>query len=233
VSKPEATRSLLRALAAPPPIPPADEVFPSAPLRAAAAAAERGDAAALQKLAAEGADLDEIAPAGVTLLMYEIVKKNEVAVRALLEAGANPNRLTQTAASPMLVAAANQDPRFLGLLLDHGGDPNLKNLRGEPLLHQALPYGHWQNLWLLIDRGVAIDVRNPMKQTPALRLAYLNQYEQVYRFLERGADPDATDDVGLSVRALAQKPVPAADSPHEAWRKRVAERLGIPVDEGA
>jgi hypothetical protein len=69
-----------------------------------------------------------------------------------------------------------------------------------------------------------------MDQTPAVRLATLNQFEEVHKLLDRGADPDARDQAGFSVRKLAQEPVPAADSPHEAWRKRVAERLGIPVE---
>ncbi|MRG90723.1 ankyrin repeat domain-containing protein [Polyangium spumosum] len=214
-----------------PPVPPANEVFPSERLREAAAAAERGDVATLRALVERGADLDEVAPSGVNLLMYEIVARNETAVRALLAAGANPNVLTKIGTSPMLVGATSPDPRFLVLLLDNGGDPNLKNEKEVPLAHQALNFGQWQNLGILFDRGVPVDVKNKMEQTPALRLAYLNQYEGVDKLLERGADPDAKDQVGLSVRKLAEKPVPAADSPLEAWRRKVAERLGIPVDQ--
>jgi ankyrin repeat protein len=210
-------------------VPPADEVFPSERLRAAAAAAERGDVATLRALQAQGVDLDEVVPSDVNLLMYELVAKNEVAVRALLAAGANPNVLTKIGTSPMLVGATSPEPRFLVLLLESGGDPNLKNHRGDPLVHQAISFGQWQNLGILFDRGVDVDVRNKMDQTPAVRLATLNQFEEVHKLLDRGADPDATDQVGFSVRKLAQTPVPAADSPHEAWRKRVAERLGPPV----
>ena len=212
------------------PVPPADEVFPSERLRTAAAAAERGDIATLQALKAQGADLDEVVPSDVNLLMYELVAKNEVAVRALLAAGANPNVLTKIGTSPMLVGATSPEPRLLVLLLDNGGDPNLKNHRGDPLVHQAISFGQWQNLGILFVRGVPVDVRNKMDQTPAVRLATLNQYEEVNKLLDRGADPDAADQVHFSVRKLAKTPVPRADSPQEAWRKRVAERLGIPVE---
>ncbi|MDC0745440.1 ankyrin repeat domain-containing protein [Polyangium mundeleinium] len=215
-----------------PPVPSAGVVFPTERLREAAAAAERGDVATLRALVDRGADLDEVAPSGVNLLMYELVAKNELAVRALLAAGANPNVLTPIGTSPMLVAATSPDPRFLGLLLDHGGNPNLENDKGVPLAHQALNFGQWQHLGPLFDRGVPVDVKNKMEQTPALRLAYLNRYDEVYKLLDRGADPDAKDQVGMSVRKLAEKPIPAADSSLEAWRRKVAERLGIPVDQG-
>ena len=213
------------------PLPPANEVFPTERLREAAAAAERGDVATLRALVERGADLDEVTPSNVNLLMYELVAQNETAVRALLAAGANPNVLTKIGTSPMLVAATSPEPRFLVLLLDNGGDPNLKNEKEVPLAHQALNFGQWANLGILFDRGVPVDVKNKMEQTPALRLAYLNRYEEVHGLLDRGADPDAKDQVGLSVRKLAEKPVPAADSPLEAWRRKVAERLGIPVDQ--
>jgi ankyrin repeat protein len=212
------------------PVPPADEVFPSGRLRTAAAAAERGDIATLKALKAQGTDLDEVVPSDVNLLMYELVAKNEIAVRALLAAGADPNVLTKIGTSPMLVGATSPEPRFLVLLLDNGGDPNLKNHRGDPLVHQAISFGQWQNLGILFDRGVDVDVRNKMDQTPAVRLATLNQYEEVHKLLDRGADPDATDQVHFSVRKLAQTPVPRADSPQETWRKRVAVRLGVPVE---
>lgn len=207
-------------------VPPAHEVFSDPSIRRAAEAAERGDIPAIGALAAQGADLDAVDPSGVNLLMYEIIAKNEVAVRALLAAGANPNTLTKLGHSPMLAAVTSPDPRFIAILLGHGGDPKLKNHREEPLAHQAISFGQWQNLGALFDKGTPVDTRNKMSATPALRLAYLNQFEEIYKLLDRGADPDAKDDVGMNVRILSEKPLPAADSPLEAWRKRVAERLG-------
>jgi len=206
-------------------VPPSNEVFSGPLSRSAAEAAERGDVATLGALVAQGLDLDAVEPSGVNLLMYEIIAKNELAVRALLAAGANPNTLTKLGHSPMLAAVTSPDPRFIAILLEHGGDPNLKNHREEPLVHQAISFGQWQNLGALYDKGTPVDTPNKMSATPALRLAYLNQYEDVAKHLDRGADPDAKDDVGMSVRILSEKPLPAADSPLEAWRKNVAERL--------
>jgi uncharacterized protein len=222
-------RAALRATAPPRPVPPADEVFPTADLRAAAALSERGAAAELRALAARGVDLDEEAPAGVTLLMYEIAAKNDVAVRTLLDAGADPNRLTKAGASPMLVAAATEDPRFLAALLDKGGDPNLKNPRGEPLLHQAINHSVWGNVRLLATRGADIEAKDGSGRTPALKLASINQYEEVSWFLDRGADPHAADAGKRTLRDLVLTSILDPGSPHEAWRRRVAERLGIDI----
>jgi ankyrin repeat protein len=226
-------RAALRATAPPKPIPPAAEVFPTEGLRAAATLAERGAAADLRALAARGVDLNEEAPAGVTLLMYEIAAKNDVAASALLDAGADPNRLTKSGASPMLVAAATEDPRFLELLLDKGGDPNLKNTRGEPLLHQAINHAVWGNVRLLATRGADIEAKDASGRTPALKLAYINQYEEVSWLLDRGADPLAADAAKKTLRDLVLTSILDPSSPHEAWRKRVAERLGIESAGGA
>lgn len=225
MTREDGLRAALRASAPPRPPPPADEVFPRGGLRSAALAAERGDVAELRSLAAQGVDLNEVIPEGVNVLMYEIAAKNEAAIRALLEAGADPNRLTKTGASPMLVAAALDDPRFLELLLDNGGDPNLKNHRGEPLLHQAITYSSWGSVRLLATRGADIEARDGTRRTPALKLAYLNQYEEVSFFLDRWADPLAADASCNTVRSLAAKSVLDPSSPLEEWRKRVEARL--------
>jgi len=224
-------KAVIRAAAPPRPVPRADEVFPTEGLRSAAAAAERGDVAGLRALTARGVDLDEVIPGDVNLLVYEVAAKNEAAVRALLDAGADPNRVTKAGTSPMLVAAAVEDPRFLGILLDKGGDPNLKNHRGEPLLHQAITYSIWGNVRLLATRGADIEAKDGSGRTPALKLAYIHQYEEVSWFLDQGADPLAADAGKRTLRDLVTTNVLDPSSPHEAWRKHVAKRLG--VEEGS
>jgi ankyrin repeat protein len=228
VSEIDSLKVAVRMMLPPQPIPPADQVFPTAPLRAAAAAAERGDVAELQSLARGGVNLDEETSQGVTLLIYEIAKKHEIAVRALLAAGANPNALTKLGSSPMQAAGGSSDPRFLEILIDAGGDPDLKNPRGEPLLHQTINAMRMQNVRVLVKRGANIEARDPSGRTTVLKLAYLNQYEEVHHLLQAGADPSAKDSTGRDLKALASIPVPDRNSPLEAWRLKVLERLGVP-----
>jgi len=140
--------------------PPLDVVFPDQRLQAMGAAAERGDVAKIKALLAASqldpqgpVDINAVSAPGANLLMYEIAARNEVAQRALLDAGADPNYLTPKGDSPMLAAAFTENPRELQLLLDHGGDPNLKDVRGEPLLIQTIFAGRWNQVDLPPPRG--------------------------------------------------------------------------------
>ncbi|EYF05452.1 ankyrin repeat domain-containing protein [Chondromyces apiculatus] len=204
-------------------VPPVAEVFADEDLRRAAALAEAGDAAQIRALRIF--DLDAVQPSGVNLLMYEIAACNEVAVRTLIDAGADPNALTATGASPMLVAGASEDPRWLEVLLEKGGDPNLKNQFDEPLLTLLVPYGRWDNTQLLLDRGARIDETGPAKQTATYLYATLHQFDRVHALLERGADPTRTDVNGLGLRDFVRQRIPPG-SPQEPWRERVMARIG-------
>lgn len=210
--------------------PRAEDVFETHRLREAAAAAERGDLVTLEALKNQGADLNEVTPKNVTLLMFVLAKNDEIAVRCLLAAGADPNVRTKQGTSAMLVAMTKPEPNWIEMLLERRSNPNLGAEDGDPLVHQAISLGAFQHIEVLIRAGVPVDVTNAMGQTPALRLAYLNQFDRVSRLLDMGADPEAKDQVGLTIRKLAVRPVPNPNSPLEAWRKQVAQRLGIEVD---
>lgn len=214
------------------PIPPADEVFADEGLRRAAAAAERGDVAGIRALGP--ISLDRGSPSGANLLMYEIAARNETAVRALLDAGADPNHRTAEGASPMMAAGITDDPRFLGLLLDKGGDPNLRSSDpgGEPLLTLLVAYGRWDNMLVLLDRGADLEATGPSGQTAAFRLATLYQFDRVDGLLERGANPEHADVNGLALRAFVAHPLPP-DSAQEPWRRRVAARIGLALPDAA
>lgn len=204
-------------------IPPVAEVFEDPALRRAAAAAEAGDVAQLRAI---DVDLDTMAPGNVNLLMYEITAENEVAIRALLDAGANPNVLTPSGASPLMLSAIKPDSRFLALLLDKGGDPNLLDQAKEPILTQLVFHQQWDNILLLLDRGADINKTGPSGQTAAYLFGSLHQFDRVHALLERGADPNVKTAAGLDLRTFVTQRV-APDSPQASWQKKVAERIGI------
>lgn len=213
--------------------PPLDEIFPDPRAQAAAQAAARGSSAEVRAIIAKSAadpegplDINAASWTGLNLLMYAIGTREERAVRALLDAGADPNHRTPRGESPMLAAGLVDDPKFLKLLLDRGGDPNWKNARGEPLLHQLIDYFLWENVHVLLDRGADINAADPAGETPVFRLALMNQYDQVLRLLDRGADPDRADVTGRSLRHLVAKSRVNPTSAQGAARARVAERLG-------
>src|SRR5690606_20497534 len=113
-----------------------EEAFPDPRAQALAIAAEHGDAARVRRLMrAEGIDPDAIfsSPKGrIPLLAWPIITGSPEGLRAMLEAGADPNarklfpsdRGERYYPNAMVWAAQQQDPVYLQLLLDHGGDPD-------------------------------------------------------------------------------------------------------------
>ncbi|HRI67023.1 MAG TPA: hypothetical protein PK156_22415 [Polyangium sp.] len=207
-----------------PTVPPPSEAFEDPGLRRAALAAEAGDLAQLRVM--KDVDLDTIERSGISLLVYEITAGNELAVRTLLAAGANPNVLAPSGTSAMFAAGVTPDSKFLRLLLDNGGDPNLEDQRKEPLLTRLVYFDQWDNLLLLLDRGAQIDAVGPSGQTAALMFGSLHQFDHVYALLERGADPTIQDVNGLQLSNFVNQRV-APDSPQASWQKKVAERIGL------
>jgi uncharacterized protein len=212
--------------------PPLDVVFPDTRLVAIGEAAERGDVAKIKAIVAASeadpqgpVDINAVSPPGANLLMYEIAARNEVAQRALIDAGADPNYVTPKGDSPMLAAAFTQDSRELRLLLESGGDPNLRDARGEPLLIKTLFAGRWDNVDLLIEKGAKIDAPNASGQTPVFILANIGQWDQVLRFLDRGADPNVADSTRRTLRDVVARTKLPPDAPQAAAYAQVAERL--------
>lgn len=68
---------------------------------------------------------------GNTLLMLAVVNSKYDSAKVLLDAGASPNTSdTFRGTSAIIDAAGNDDPKYLKLLLSHGGNPNaLENVQ--------------------------------------------------------------------------------------------------------
>lgn len=205
-------------------IPSASETFDDERLRRAAEVAEAGDFVQLRAMV--DIDLDKIDRSGVNLLIYEITAGHAIAVRTLLDAGANPNVNTPAGVSPMFAAALTPDQTFLRLLLDKGGDPNLEDQRKEPLLTRLVFFDQWDNMLLLLDRGARIDACGPSGQTAAYLFGSLHQFDRVHALLERGADPTIKTTSDIALRNFVAQPV-SADSPQASWQKKVADRIGV------
>jgi ankyrin repeat protein len=217
--------------------PPLDVVFPDKRLQALGAAAEQGNTAKLKVLLAESerdpegpVDINAVSGPGANLLMYEIAARNDVAQRALLDAGANPNHLTPKGDSPMLAASFTEHSRELRLLLDCGGDPNLSDARGEPLLIKTIFASRWNNVDLLLERGANINAANASGQTAIFILANFGQWEQVLRFLDRGANPDVADSTRRTFREVVSRAKLPPNSPSAAAHAEVVKRLDTLVE---
>lgn len=135
------------------------------------------------------------------LVMYKYPK----ALQVLLENGADPNAavlvpLQHTTRfkgrhenNAMVWAAKADDPMYLKLLLDHGGNPNTRNSNGETLLVQAFLWGNqWQNVKLLVQRGADVNAKTRTKPFIS-EYAGPGGFESTYWLLQHGANPDNDD----------------------------------------
>lgn len=152
----------------------AEEIFVSPQLRALAKAGCEGDSAKIQTLVSQSVPVDGAGAEGVTPLLWALSCKNVSGVKALLEAGADPNKKAVQGMTAVL-AAVNYYGPFLSLMLDHGGDPNaVYNDSQRTALEEALSHGihtsEWDNFELLVQRGADIN-RAPEKGLPIAEAA--------------------------------------------------------------
>jgi len=179
----------------------ADQYFEGNAL-ALAIASEQGDGEAITRLMKDdGVDPDRIfaRDAGIPLLAWPLRARNLDGLQALLDNGADPNaRAYKTVDgrrlgynNAMVYAAKMDDPRFLELLLKHGGDPNTRNSANETLLFQAFVAGNqWENVKLLVENGADVNEENRGSADTVISwYTTRGAFEHAYWLLEHGADP--------------------------------------------
>ena len=169
---------------------------------ALAIASEQADGEAITRLMKDdGVDPDRIfaRDAGIPLLAWPLRARNLDGLQALLGNGADPNaRAYKTVDgrrlgynNAMVYAAKMDDPRFLELLLKHGGDPNTRNSANETLLFQAFVAGNqWENVKLLVENGADVNEENRGSADTVISwYTTRGAFEHAYWLLEHGADP--------------------------------------------
>jgi hypothetical protein len=132
-----------------------------------------------------------------TPLAFAVACQSEAGVRALLEAGADPNYRHENDFTTVWVAAGWGNTAILRLLLDHGGDVNAADNSGETVLMRALALGietrdrdAWANYYLLLDRGADINQASGIGETVAGFAAALGRFDKIAEFLDRGYSYD-------------------------------------------
>jgi uncharacterized protein len=120
-------------------------------------AALLGDVGRIQKLLAEGVDVNAVSPDSSTALFYA---SSADAVQALLDAGAEVNKGTNDGVTPLMNASARGDFPFAGvglhmveLLLKAGADPNPRDAHGHTALWIAAQKKNWDIVKLLKHAG--------------------------------------------------------------------------------
>lgn len=88
-------------------------------------AAHEGDVAGIERLVAQGADVDARDRRGRTPVHVAAFASEDEALRALAEAGTNMNALDHRAYDAVTIAAVANDPELMSLAIELGNDPGL------------------------------------------------------------------------------------------------------------
>ncbi|MFN0290110.1 ankyrin repeat domain-containing protein [Pedobacter helvus] len=143
---------------------------------------------------------------GNTLLMLAIGNNDYESVKALLDLGANPNIADDYRGStPMHDAAKNEDPKYLKLLIEHKGNPNV--IENRPIteddqgrnvpLNEAISHLSGNNLEkvkLLVGAGANINYSNDgtpfYTRLPLAASIIHGQFDITLYLLQQGARYD-------------------------------------------
>jgi ankyrin repeat protein len=136
--------------------------------------------------------------------LAEACRRGAVArVRAMLDAGADPDARDAFDRTPLIHAAFAGHLEVARLLLDRGAGANAENLQRRSALVLAADQGHTEIVELLLDRGADPDHAGIHDQT-ALHVAGWQGHVAVVRaLLAGGADPELHDATGNTPLTLA------------------------------
>lgn len=220
---------------------------------ALAIAAEHGEADTVRRLMRdEHVDPNTIfakgeAGQGMPLVAWPVHAGNARGLEAMLDNGADPNarrpeRVDKRYAdgteshkyrydNALVYAAQADDPVYLRLLLDHGGDPDTVNTNDEPLTFVAfLHQNRWQNVKLLIERGARVNDDTVYPGSPLEWYSGRGGFEQSYWLLQHGADPTKQVIGAAAAPTDAKgKPLPQPHAPADGFAWIKYDRDGKPV----
>lgn len=167
-------------------------------------AAHEGDVAMIERLVAEGADVNARDARGRTPAHVAAFASEDDALRALAEAGADMNALEHRAYDVVTIAAVADDPELMSLAIELGNDPGLTTspYDGTALI-AAAHLGHAEVVRRLIDAGAPLDHINNLHWTAVMEAVVLGDGGQDHQavldaLLTAGADRSLADRDGVT-----------------------------------
>ncbi len=125
----------------------------------------------------------------------------------LISQGADPNaEVAATQHTPLIIAARENKPKVLEVLLQNGADPNKSNVWDwKPLHHAILPRGaRIEVIRLLLEYKADVNALDSLMRTPLHRAAAFGHQQAVMILLQNGANKHAQEHKGLTPAQLAK-----------------------------
>jgi ankyrin repeat protein len=172
------------------------------------AAAEQNDVAGVQRLLAEGADVQARDGRGRTALLAATERNHVESARLLIDAGADVNAQDRKSDSPLLLAGASGHLEILKLILRARPDFKVYNRFGGTALIPAAERGHVDIVRELLHTDIDVNHVNRLGWTALLEAIVLSdggpRHQEVVRLLiAGGADVNLPDRDGISPLAHA------------------------------
>lgn len=145
-------------------------------------AALNKDAAAVEALLSQGADVNAKDDDGLTALMIAASGGDAAIVQALLARGADGNAQSKGGITALGESVVRGHTAIVLALLERGAQPNAQDVWGHPALLTAAGQGHTAIVQALLDKGADVNTKDISGNT-ALTLAVLNGHEPVVRLL--------------------------------------------------
>jgi hypothetical protein len=204
--------------------------FTNPELTAIATAIMTDNTCALTDLLRKRPDLDDRDDAGETLLAHAVEtalqgQGGAGPVRALLDAGADPNQRISSNNSQILfrVFEANSplSNELFKVLLDRDADPDIRDRFGVPMLHHAK--GQLLKIKMLADSSADLNATSHSHLqygwTPIMALAMDEAYDEALYLVQRGADVHHAAPDGATLTSVLER------------RRRIANESGAPLSD--
>lgn len=173
-------------------------------------AAGRGDLAAVNRLIAAKADIEQRDGQRQTPLLLAVAGNHVAVAKALLAAGASPNAQAANQDTPWLLAGASGRTEMIAAMLPLKPDLTIRNRYGGNALIPACERAHVETAKLLLTSGIDVNHVNNLGWTCLLEIVILGdggpRHREVAKLvLDAGADPNLADKDGVSPLQHARK----------------------------